>query len=257
MKNIDFIRNQVSQGLWSFTFEDYRKALGINPKNALMLLRKYGMIISPVRGFYVIVPEEARKTNRVPVERYIDDMMKFLRVPYYVGLLTAAAFHGSAHQSPQVFQVITNPSRRTIQIGQNRIVFYRKKKLNSIPVKLQKTPTGYIRISTVEATFLDMIQFNRGIGGLDHVALVTSELIEQFTVTGLNRTAPNYPLPIVQRAGYLLERIGFITGAAMLEKWVNQNNPVYTYLNPSGSKDREPKHKKWKLIINDQLEYFK
>jgi len=255
MKPFDYIRDLNNQGIWTFTFRDAQLNLGKDATASIRMLRKNGRIIDPARGFYVIIPEEMSLTGRLPVERFISDLMKHYDVPYYVGLLSAAAFYGSAHQSPQVFQVVTDPPRRTIRIGQNKIVFYRKKELNSIPTEMRKTPTGYIKISTVEATFFDMIQFNRRIGGLHHVALVTSELIEQFSVSGIKKVASAYPLPVVQRGGYLLERIGFDKGITTLENFIRECNPIYTYLNPSGSKEREPKHTRWKLIINGQIEY--
>jgi hypothetical protein len=45
--------------------------------------------------------------------------MKYLGREYYVGLLNAAALHGSAHQQPQEFTVITNTSnlRNTLKKG--------------------------------------------------------------------------------------------------------------------------------------------
>ena len=38
--------------------------------------------------------------------------MQFCRCEYYVGLLSAAALYGAAHQQPMVFQVLTS-SRKT------------------------------------------------------------------------------------------------------------------------------------------------
>jgi hypothetical protein len=45
--------------------------------------------------------------------------MKFLKRPYYVGLLNAAAFYGAAHQQPQEYFVFTNfpPLRPTSKRG--------------------------------------------------------------------------------------------------------------------------------------------
>ncbi|MFH1851056.1 MAG: type IV toxin-antitoxin system AbiEi family antitoxin [Candidatus Neomarinimicrobiota bacterium] len=255
MKPIDYIRELNNSGIWSFTFEEAQSSLGKDITAAIRTLRKKNRIIDPARGFYVIIPEEFSIAGRLPAERFINELMKFYRAPYYIGLLTAASFYGSAHQSPQVFQVVTNPSRRTIHYGQNKIVFYRKKNVDSILTDKRKTLTGYVNISTVETTFFDMIQFNQRIGGLDHVTLVASELVERFSVSSLKEVAMTFPLPIIQRGGYLLEVIGFEKGTAVLERWIRNQCPIYTYLNPSKGKLREPKHDRWKLIINDKLDY--
>ncbi|MGH7573003.1 MAG: type IV toxin-antitoxin system AbiEi family antitoxin domain-containing protein [Gemmatimonadota bacterium] len=56
----------------------------------------------------------------------IDDLMRFLEQPYYVGLLSAAAIHGAGYQQPMVFQVITDQPTREIRIGRQRIEFHRR-----------------------------------------------------------------------------------------------------------------------------------
>jgi len=185
MKPIDYLRELNNRGIWCFTFAEAQMSLGKNTSASIRKLRKENRIIDPARGFYVIIPEEMSLTGRLPAERFIDELMLFYKVPYYIGLLTAASFYGSAHQSPQVFQVITNPSKRSIQTVQNKIVFYRKQNLGLTPTKKRKTLTGYIKISTVEATFFDMLRFNRSIGGFAHIIIVTSELVERFTIAGL------------------------------------------------------------------------
>ena len=43
---------------------------------------------------------ENRVAGAPPASWYIDDFMKAIGAPYYVGVLTAAALHGAAHQQP-------------------------------------------------------------------------------------------------------------------------------------------------------------
>ena len=57
----------------------------------------------PRRGFYLIVDPGHRELGALPATAWIDDLMRFHGVPYYVGLLTAAALHGAAHQQPMAF----------------------------------------------------------------------------------------------------------------------------------------------------------
>ena len=254
MGNISFIQEQINRGRWTFTFNDYRRALGINPKDALATLRRYRRIVSPARGFYAIVPEDASLSGRLPAERYIDGLMNYLGVPYYVALLTAASFHGAAHQSPQIFQVMTHLARRNIQVNQNKITFYQHKNIDSIPTDQRKTATGYFRVSTPEATFLDLIEFNRRIGGLDSVLLVTSELAEVFKKEALESIVKRYRTPMVQRGGYLLELLGLTDLASVFAEQIARVAPVYTYLNPSGMRSREPKDNKWKIIVNEEVD---
>ena len=50
---------------------------------------------------------------------WIDDLMRFHHVPYYVGLLSAAALHGAAHQQPQEFQVVSGAVLRPLTVGRD------------------------------------------------------------------------------------------------------------------------------------------
>jgi hypothetical protein len=88
---------------------------------ALRRLKRRGRIASPRRGFYVLVPVEYREAGCPPVSWFIDDLMRFLKQPDYVGLLSAAAIHGAAHQQPMLFQVVTDRPSRPVRVGRVRI----------------------------------------------------------------------------------------------------------------------------------------
>ena len=62
--------------------------------SALRRQRQRGRIVSPRRGFYVIVPQEYALAGSPPPSWFIDELMAYLGQPYYVGLLSAAALHG-------------------------------------------------------------------------------------------------------------------------------------------------------------------
>ena len=81
-----------------------------------------------VRGdFFIIVPPEHRVIGSLPAAWFIDALMRHADQQYYVGLLTAAALHGAAHQQPMTFQVITNKLTRDITVGQVFIEFFIKR----------------------------------------------------------------------------------------------------------------------------------
>ena len=63
----------------------------------------------------------------LPATWFIDALMKHFSQEYYVGLLTAAALHGAAHQQPMTFQVITDKRTRNITVGELFIEFICKK----------------------------------------------------------------------------------------------------------------------------------
>ena len=96
----DFIDNLASIGRYCFTSEEARSALKVSPaasKLALYRLSKQGRIASPARGFHVIVPPEYRTLGCLPADQFVPDLMRHKGLAYYAGLLSAAQFHGAAH----------------------------------------------------------------------------------------------------------------------------------------------------------------
>ena len=250
----DYIRHLTNTGVWSFTYADAQKNVNRDLPGAIQRMRQAGRIVDPARGFYAIIPEEISLSDRMPADRFIDDLMNFHKSPYYVGLLTAAAYYGSSHQSPQVFQVITDPARRAINVRGGRVKFFNKKNMqNTLTIK-RNTYTGTMNISTPEVTVYDLIKFSRLVGGVDHVANVIAEMMEQVKVAELRVAASIYPLPVLQRTGYVFERIGYIPAVKMLQQLIAQEKPVYTPLEVSGPSVRNPKDEKWKVILNTDIE---
>jgi hypothetical protein len=73
---------------------------------ALSRLAKQKLIASPAQGSYAIVPPEYFSFGCLPAEQFIPALMKRLNLPYYAGLLSAAQYHGAAHQRPQVGAIV-------------------------------------------------------------------------------------------------------------------------------------------------------
>lgn len=166
-----------------------------------------GRICAPRRGFYVIVPVEYSHPGAPPPSWFIDDLMKFHGHPYYVGLLSAAALHGAAHQQPQEFQVVTDTTLRPVSVGRTRIRFFLKWRFAQTPTAKVKTETGAMRVSTPEATALDLVRYVGSAGQLGNVATVLSELSEKINSERLVEAArAEVELSVVQRLGFLLEQ---------------------------------------------------
>ena len=146
---------------------------------ALNRLARQNMIAQPARGFYVIVPPEYRSLECLPADQFVPELMQRLVQPYYAGLLSAAQYHGAAHHRPQEFQVLLDKARRPIHCGRVRVTFIVRKRLENVPVQIFNTPRGMIRVSTPEATAVDLVGYCRHVGGLEQVATILSELAEQ------------------------------------------------------------------------------
>jgi len=253
-----YLDHLAASSRYTFTTAEAKAALGVSPpalKVALSRLAKQKLIASPARGFYVIVPPEYRSLGCLPADQFIPTLMKSLRAPYYAGLLTAAQYHGAAHQRPQEFQVVVEKSRRPISCGRVRIAFIVRKNLSKVPLKSFNTPRGTLLVSTPEATALDLVGYQHHAGGLGQVATVLSELAERIDPDALARAAEAAPLPWSQRLGYLLELVGASDKARALKTYVRMRAHESTLLLPKASRAKASRHQDWKLFVNTTLEF--
>ncbi|MEX2523712.1 MAG: type IV toxin-antitoxin system AbiEi family antitoxin [Gammaproteobacteria bacterium] len=253
----ELITGLAAEGRYHFTSEEARSALGVSPaaaKLAVNRLARQGLVASPARGFYVILPPEYRRLGCLPAEQFIPALMERLNLHYYAGLLSAAQYYGAAHQRPQEFQVILARNRRPIQCGAVRVSFIARKRLTEVPVRGFNTPRGIISVSTVEATAVDLVGYEHHTGGLNQVATVLSELAEQVDPQRLVAAAETAPVPWAQRLGYLMERVGAANSVVPLKAYVRSKARNTTYLLPAGPRRNVNRSPDWKLYVNADVE---
>jgi predicted transcriptional regulator of viral defense system len=224
-------------------------------KLAVARLAASKRVVAPCRGFFVIVPPEYRAAGSPPGSWFIDDLMKHLRRPYYVGLLSAAALHGAGHQQPQEFQVVTDRPLRRIEVGRVRIRFIVKRRVRAASVNEVKTETGIMRVSTPETTALDLACYVQQAGGLGNVATVLGELAEHIEPSRLAKAAQQErQLSHVQRLGFLLERAGRAERAVLLASLVDSRKPRNVPLRPARSTGQVLVDQRWHVAVNEEIE---
>ena len=256
----DYLNLLQAKGQYTFTRTEAIQYLNTSEnafKLAAMRLIKKGRLARPLQCFYVITPIEYHEMGVPPPTWYIESLMKFHQQPYYVGLLSAAALHGAAHQQPQVFQVVTNQSLRPINIGRLSIQFFTKKSISPRSHQSIKTPTGYMQVSTPEVTALDLVEYVKSAGYLNHVATILAELQERFQVNNFAQilNAEKIEVPCVQRLGYILEKIEASPEIiSFLKKWIKEKKPRFFPLRSDKIYKDSPKNKDWRLYINETIE---
>jgi predicted transcriptional regulator of viral defense system len=253
----EYITGLAASGRYHFSSREVPSALGVSAaaaKLALNRLAKQKLIASPARGFYVIVPPEYLSLGCLPAEQFIPALMKCRNLPYYAGLLSAAQYHGAAHQRPQEFQVFLAKNRRPIQCGKVRVAFLARKRIAEVPVQSFNTPRGTLLVSSPEATALDLVGYTHHAGGINQVATVLSELAERIDAEKLAETARTVPITWAQRLGYLLELLGFGTKTPVLKEYVREHAKQATKLLPKAPKKRSHRNKAWKLYVNANVE---
>ena len=202
----------VGRGIGALTLDDVVELTGLSrgaAKEAMRRARAAGHFFLPAPGLYIPIPSEYSTWGVVPAMDFIDQLMSFLGRRYYVALLSAAELHGAAHQRPQVFQVMVDARVADREIERVRLQFSVSADLDAVPVTLKNSRTSQVRVSTPEATVLDLAARPRQSGGLSNVATVLGELVEDSKLdpSKLSAAAALYPLAVVRRVGWLLDRV--------------------------------------------------
>ena len=197
--------------------------------------------------------------------RWIDPLMKHLRIDYRISLLRAAAFHGSSHQAAMVFQVVAPQQIRDFEIGRHRLQFVYQApavftKINRPEWLGQiKSEAGFAKIAGVELTLLDAARYFHKAAGINSVAQIAKDLGAIVDLRKLVKAAAHYENASVRRLGYLLELTNHSRQANALEPFARQAKSM-KLLDPSVKPLLESlavlheNNTRWKLIINESVE---
>jgi predicted transcriptional regulator of viral defense system len=257
----EFQARLLGSGRGVFTAEEAQSALGIGRGaflDAAERLQRRGELIRLRRGFYVIVPPQEAAVGAPPPEWYIDALMQHENGRYYVGLLTAASAHGASHQAVMTLQVITDKRIPSVEAGRTRIDFTYRKEMAAVEMGVEegKAPSGYLKRSSPELTALDLVRYPDDGAGLDNIATVLSELASQLNPQKLAKLSDAFEKPVVQRLGYLLDRLGYeeIT-AAMLRSLEARGRLFWVELSTPQSPDADlspqvsERNDRWHVIV--------
>ena len=218
-----------------------------------------GRIMSPLRGFYVIVQNEYVLRGAVPQSFYLDDMMHHLGRKYYVALLSAASYHGASHQVPLRFSVMIEPPAMRDKKGKKYLTHYFcKSHIPEAYVERRQTRTGYINVSCPELTAVDLLPYQAKTGSISRAATVLAELAEKLDFGRLRADfVKKVPVTSLQRLGYILDEV--------LEEGETAES-VYSLLKCSGfvlqyvplkagkSSEGCERNAKWRIIVNEAIE---
>lgn len=165
-----------------------------------------GLLISPAKGFYVLVPPDYRAWKTVPPEWYLADLMAHWRRPYYLGYLSAAAWHGLAVPAGHATQVVVDRPIRSRNVGGAEVHFHVAADVGFRPTTLFPGPTGPFRLAGPETLALDLAERPRE--GGDPGALLSVMAHLPLQAEPLWEAARRRPRSVVRRLGWLLETAG-------------------------------------------------
>ncbi len=265
-----YLDELLSRGQAHFSREEALASLGLSAEAfiaaAARLIKKY-RLVSPRRGFYLILRPEDRVSGVPDPVRWIDPLMKYSGLDYRISLLRAASFHGSSHQAAMVFQVIAPRQFRPFDIGRQRLQFIYQD--SSVFVRTNtsewlsqiKSEAGFAKVAGVELTLLDCVRYFHKAAGINGVAQIAKHLGADADPRKLAKIALAYENSTVRRLGYLLEHTGHVSQAKALESFVKKAKSMKP-LDPSvkpmpeafGELYEPEKDAKWALVINEPVE---
>lgn len=245
-------------GRYTFTRKEATRELNLcidALDKSLQRATSQGRILRLRREFYVIVPLEYAAVGTVPTEWFIDDLMRFIGKPYYVGCLSAAALHGAAHQRAQEMQVVVPEHVRGVETRAVRVRFLCFSRMLQALTESWRTHTGDIPISTPEWTAIDLIRFQKHYGSMDAAATVLTELAEGLDADKLAAAARHERVSAyLQRLGWLLDFLGQGRLTRSLHAVVVGRNSSYIPLNASLGKRTGRRDPRWRIVINEEPE---
>ena len=252
-----------ARGRLAFSLEEAKTAFaGRSPaavRLALNRLSKKGKVLPVHRGYYLVIPAQHSMRGILPPALFVDGLMRHLGRPYYACLLSAAAFHGAAHQQAQEFFVATGfPALRPLVKKGVKVNFISKAIPPESLLESRNTEAGFLKISSPALTAADLVQFEKRIGGLNRAAAVLVELAEVMLAEQFSPAFTGHvPVAVLQRLGWLLEKAA---GQPGLAQGLYENcrhaglrfHPVP--LKASGKKGGFPVDERWKVAVNAQID---
>lgn len=259
-----YLKKIRQQGHLFFTIDQLITDLNISKRAALSAIsriKKQGDIISPAKGLYIIVPPERQPYGSIAAQELVPILMNYLHADYYVSLLSAAELYGASHQKPQRFQIISNKRiKHPLIFGHIVIEPIFKKSLLNLPLRNFTVASGYLKVASPELVVFDLLHYPTRSGGLNHIATVLTELIENIDSKKLMYLAEQVGEKAwLQRLGFMLEQLDLQRKSTLalietLHNYLQNKSLFFVSLAAELPTAGYPRIKRWHIIENTTLE---
>lgn len=243
----------LAEGTWAFTLNDLATRTRSSHASARVAVHKAarrGVLVSPSRGVYVIVPAQDRISGTVPIEAFLDRLMHHLGRSYYLSYLTAAT-HFSAHSpTTERFQVTVDSQTRLRDWQGIAIECCTDQRATRRPTQDLVTRWGTLPIATAETLAYDLVTRPERVGGIAEGARIIAEL--ELGPTELTSQFQARTHAATRRLGWLLDLSGHSEPADALHATLRTPPAHPIPLDPS----REPAgpiDSRWHVRVNSDL----
>lgn len=249
-----YVEAQQAAGRVAFSMTDLMLKTGLSLAAAKGQLRRLGagvVRVSPSQQFFLIVSPEHRARGGPPVEWWLDDYFRWLGLPYYLALLSAASAHGSNPQALQVTQVMTGSPRRALKIGALRVNFFVKRRIEKTPTQALANANAPLRVSTPAATVFDLIRYAGKIGGIGRVIETLRPLLSRIGQTELRTVLEaEDETATAQRLGYVVEKASQARLATVIDNWLPARRRAIPLTTTANRRSEAPLADRWRVWDN-------
>jgi predicted transcriptional regulator of viral defense system len=260
MQITEYIRTIQSYEIYGFSYADVLKsciAPEITLRKELHRLIQKNQIQNLRKGFYVIIPAKYQNVGKIPIQLYAETLFTYIQKDYYLGLYSAAAFHGASHQQIQQDYIICNPpAMRDIKKGNYSINFFITSYWPKKNIIQKKSDAGLYNISSPALTLADLLYYQNRIGGLNRMLAIIEELAEIIQIEDVHELTTWYPnVNTFQRMGYLLEQFEVdekILEVIQMHLASQKHYPML--LSPVKNEKPGSANNRWKIDLNITLE---
>jgi predicted transcriptional regulator of viral defense system len=180
-------------------------------RNQLVYTLKQKKILTPIkRGFYAFTPLEAIPTG-LRVNEFLIPPLFFPRKDYYIGYSTMFNYYGLIDQLFQTVYVLNTSLFRERTICGASFKFLKVSKNRMHGIETIRVDDTDVQVSSREKTLVDLIYFNRPVGGVERAAEILARMVREkgCDIGKLVECASLFPGATVRkRIGVVLEGIG-------------------------------------------------
>lgn len=260
MKAKEYIKYLLSIENYSFSLDEVAQATtgsSNSLKFELLRLSDKGEIVNLRKGFYLIITPRYSSAKKLPIQLYCEKLFNYLNRNYYVGLFSAAKFHGSSHQQIHRDYLITEkPKFNDISKNTLDVRFFTASLWSEKNIQQRKSDAGIFRISSPALTIVDLIHHQTKLGGINRMLATIEELTEELIETDVSELLNWYPnKSTLQRFGFLLEELDVkkeFQEMIYADLKVKKIYPVL--LSPKSKEKPGAVDNKWKVDVNVKLE---
>ncbi|HBR15172.1 MAG TPA: hypothetical protein DD723_06495 [Candidatus Omnitrophica bacterium] len=234
------------------TIEDLDQLFKLGPEDRKQIVfrLKRKKILNPIkRGVYAFSPLEAGPEG-TGIDELLIPPLFFPKKNYYVGYSTMFNYYGFSEQLFQTVYVLNTTLRMERIICGISYKFIRIPESRIYGQEIIKVKNTDVLVSSKERTLIDLLYFNKPVGGINSAARIFKQVVEEkkCDIRKLVQDAARFSnITTRKRIGLILDDLGVAdTALRPLIKSVAK-----TALSSFSGSRKGTLNKKWRVLVND------